>query len=420
MKVMISKGSKDTSISVPSSKSLSHRALIAASLSASKTRLYNIVDNKDTQATMGCLKALGVSFEKAADALVVHGKFPLSYPKDKLDCFESGSTLRFLIPLAATLSKEVRFIGQGRLLQRPQNVYEDIFCEKGMMFLHHADEILVKGPLQSGKYTLDGNVSSQFVTGMLMSLPLAQSDSILTVKEPFASRSYVDLTLDILNKAHITIESKGNTFLIPGGQTYALETYTVPGDDSQMAFFAAKGLLATKPLNVINIEHDSKQGDHVIIDYLQKMGAKTEKIENGYRFYPSRLHAAQLDLEDCPDLGPILFALAATIPSTTHFLHTKRLKMKESDRITAMKEELEKIGAIVKEEDDEVWVTGVSQIKDGVQFDGHNDHRIVMALSILASLTNKTTIQGAQAISKSYPTFFEDLEKSGCHVVIER
>lgn len=412
----IIKGSQlqPSSISLPSSKSLSHRALITASLANGTSVIHGLTDSADTLATKRCMERLGAKFEKNGTDIIVHGISSFQYDGTDCDCGESGSTLRFLIPIFALLNQEITFVGHGKLMQRPQSVYEEIFAKQNLLFERIDNKLSLQGPLASGKYVVKGNVSSQFMSGLLFALPLLKKDSILEIEAPFESSSYVGLTLDSLKHAGIQIKQEGLTYYIPGNQTYQPFDCTVEGDDSQMAFFAEAACIQNVPIDVCNVRHDSIQGDHVIVDIIKRMGGNVEEIENGYRFSGNQLKGCQIDLADCPDLGPALFALASQCEGTTTFINAGRLRIKESDRIACMEEELRKLGVAISSTEDVVTIHGKKGISTDVMLYGHNDHRIVMSLSMLASLTEKQIIiDGAEAVNKSYPRFFEDYVKIG-------
>lgn len=400
-------------VSLPSSKSLSHRALIAAALANGDSFIQGISESKDTKATMNVLEHLGISFERNDSGILVHGcggKF--NYDGEVLDCNESGSTLRFLIPLAS-LCGNVSFCGHGRLMERPQTVYEDIYKEHHLLFEKEDGKLSVKGPLPADIYTVKGDISSQFITGLLFTLPLLNADSVIQILPPFESASYVDLTLDTLRRSSIQFEKNDLIIKIPGNQIYQPIQCKVEGDDSQMAFFCELGLIQHRAVSVLNVNHDSHQGDHVIIDIAKRMGATVEEIENGYLFNAKELKATEIDLQDCPDLGPALFALATQCKGTTTFIHCERLRIKESDRIEAMECELRKLGCNISSSGGTVTVTGPTTIRQHVRLNGHNDHRIVMSLAMLATLSDDIIIEGSEAVEKSYPCFFEDLRKMG-------
>lgn len=404
-------------ITLPSSKSLTHRAFISASLANGTSIIHAISQSQDIEATISVLMHGGVHFEKKGSDVIVHGVSKLHYDGSVLDCNESGSTLRFLIPLFALSEQEVSFTGHGKLMDRPQSVYESIFQEKGLSFVKKENKYFVVGPLMSGNYTMQGNVSSQFISGMLFALPLLEGDSTIDILPPFESSSYVGLTIDTLQQYGIHIEQNGKMYHIIGKQVYQPKECTVAGDDSQMAFFAFEALIHQVPLDLLNLRHDSQQGDHVIIDIIRQMGGEVTEIANGYRIGGCLQKAATIDLADCPDLGPALFALASQCEGTTTFLNVARLRMKESDRIACMEEELTKMGCCISSDNNTVTVQGRTKVLGNCVVNGHHDHRIVMALAILATIADgPVTIEGSEAINKSYPNFFDDLGKTGVDI----
>ena len=416
MEKMIKKGQyRKAEVTLPPSKSLSHRVVIAAALADGVSTIANLGDSKDITATKDALRHLGITFTEG-DILRVEGKAQWALDGQIVDCNESGSTLRFLIPIFSLRPDLTTFTGRGRLMERPQNVYQQLWRERGLMFTQKDAFLRVQGPLRAGTFTMDGNVSSQFVSGLLFALPLCEGDSKIVVRKPFESSSYVGLTLDVLAKAGIEIDTDGYTFYIKGGQHYHPAHYVVPGDDSQMVFFAACALLYGIPVDILGADQHSKQGDHVLLEHMQAFGGKVAPIRGGYRISPGEHHGACIDLGDCPDLGPMLFALASQMPGKTVFKHCMRLRMKESDRIECMEEELRKLGCQITSHGGTVTVEGKPGIISGQVLDGHNDHRIVMALSVLAGIGEGTRITGAEAITKSYPGFFEDLAKIGVEI----
>ncbi|MGM9942393.1 MAG: 3-phosphoshikimate 1-carboxyvinyltransferase [Bulleidia sp.] len=401
-------------ISLPSSKSLSHRALITAALACGTSRIHGIADSQDIQATMRAMEMLGACFTWVEDTITVQGigEKP-DFKEGVVDCGESGSTLRFLIPLFALYDRETVLTGHGKLMERPQNVYQKLFAENGLKFEQEGSFLHIAGPLKAGHYTIAGDVSSQFFTGLLFSLPLCDGDSIIDIIPPFESASYVNLTLSALHRAGIRAERNGLQLIIPGNQHYQPFEARVEGDDSQMAFYAEMALIHGKPVEVGNVRHDSIQGDHVIVDLVRQFGGKVEETNAGYRFTCDHIHAVHADLSDCPDLGPALFALATQAEGTSVFTGCQRLRIKESDRIACMEEELHKLGCDMVSDSDTVRITGKTTLKEHVLLHGHNDHRLVMALSVLASLSNGCIIEDAQAVNKSYPRFFEDYRACG-------
>lgn len=406
-------------ISLPSSKSLSHRALITAALATGVSKIDGVAISKDIEATMRAMSALGASFTVNGNTITVKGAGSLLKSDGVVDCGESGSTLRFLIPLFALLEKETVFTGHGKLMERPQSVYEELFEKQGLQFEKDGSFLKVKGPLHGGYFSLPGDVSSQFFSGLLFALPLCKEDSVIEILAPFESSSYVNLTIEALRKAGVQATLKDDILHIPGNQTYHSFETTVEGDDSQMAFYAEMALIHQAEVEVGNVSHDSMQGDHIIIDFACQSGAKVIETEKGYLFAGGHGKAITADLSNCPDLGPALFALATQLEGTSVFTGCGRLRIKESDRIACMEEELRKLGCDISSKGDQVTVKGKTELNRNVILHGHNDHRIVMALAVLASISDGCIIEDGQAVSKSYPHFFDDFRACGmeceCH-----
>ena len=414
MKAIIGRADKSPAeIRIPSSKSLSHRYLIAAALADGRSVLNDLADNDDITATVDCLRKLGAVIVREDDSTLVRGIGGLlNHDDSMIDCRESGSTLRFLLPLFAQSGRECIFTGRGRLMERPQTVYEDLY-EMRMS----EGEIRVRGQLKPGRYEIRGDISSQFITGLMFLLPLLNGDSVIEVGEPFESRSYVQLTADVLAEFGIRIMLEGNTITIPGFQKYHPVTDTVSGDDSQAVFFAALAVLNNRQITVSGMNHDSHQGDHQFIEIFRNAGVTVDSVTGGYSFAADGFRGMEASLKDCPDLGPMLFAMACRATGDSHFTDVRRLRMKESDRIAAMEEELRKLGCEISSDENSVWIKGKSSLKGDEELDGHGDHRIVMALAVLASsIDGETVINGAEAVNKSYPDFFEDLKKTGAEV----
>ena len=253
-------------ISLPSSKSLSHRALITAALATGVSKIDGVAISKDIEATMRAMSALGASFTVNGNTITVKGAGSLLKSDGVVDCGESGSTLRFLIPLFALLEKETVFTGHGKLMERPQSVYEELFEKQSLQFEKDGSFLKVKGPLHGGYFSLPGDVSSQFFSGLLFALPLCKEDSVIEILAPFESSSYVNLTIEALRKAGVQATLKDDILHIPGNQTYHSFETTVEGDDSQMAFYAEMALIHQAEVELGNVSHDSMQGYHIIID----------------------------------------------------------------------------------------------------------------------------------------------------------
>ena len=412
---IISADREKSDVWVPSSKSYAHRLLIAAALCDGASKIDHLDLNDDIRTTISCLEQLGAKIDLYGDEAVVFGVKDLSgYNGELVDCHESGSTLRFLLPLFVQSGKTARFTGKGKLLQRPESVYEELYEH----FEKKEDCIEVAGPLSAGTFRIKGNISSQFVTGLLYLLPLLEKDSVLEIIPPVESKPYIDMTLDVLMDAGIRIKREGYTIYIEGNQKYEPIDQTVIGDDSQAAFFVAESLLLNKEMDLHNVIHESLQGDHEIFDIAKMFHAEVHAISRGYKIVPSgELLARNIDIMDCPDLGPMLIAICTQATGISQIVHAKRLRIKESDRILSMEQELRKLGCTVFSDENNVFIDGPTKIKGGVELEGHNDHRIVMALSILATVAEEPiVINGAEAINKSYPNFFADLKSTGVEV----
>ena len=336
-----------------------------------------------------------------------------------VDCGQSASTLRFLIPVFAMTGKKTLFRGHGGLMKRPLDVYRDIFQKQDLHFELHDNVLEIQGPLKAGSYEIDGSISSQFTTGLLSALALTKEECTVTIRPPFASAPYVALTMDVLEKSGIRTIRDDLRISIPAGQSFHPFEMTMAGDDSQAAFFAALAMIRKTPLTITNLDRNSRQADHVIKDLIRQSGGTVIETEDGCRFEPGMLKAVEADLINCPDLGPVLFALASQAEGKSVFRNTAGLRLKESDRIAAMKSEMEKLGCIIRSDENNVYVEGPCTLNGSAVLDGHHDHRIVMALSVLASDTMNTVIEGAETVSKSWPDFFEALGACGVSVRCE-
>lgn len=405
-------------ITIPPSKSLAHRAIICACLAPGRSVISNIDYSVDIRATIEGMRHLGASIKEDKDTLFIDGIETFQYDGDVVNCHESGSTLRFFLPLFSLTGKRATFSGSKRLIERPQNVYEMLFQEQGIDFVRTYPNIIIDGRLKPGELTLKGNVSSQFITGLLFALPLLEADSKIHIEPPFESRSYVDLTIQMLKRFQIIVEYEdAYTLAIKGNQQYQPTDVLVEGDYSQLVFWASLGIL-NHSVETHGLDLHSLQGDKKTIDIFQSMNAGIKVLDDGYQFCPGTLNGTVIDLNDCPDLGPMLFALATQANGKTTFQNAGRLRIKESDRIEAMETELKKLGCSISSTFGTVTITGPVKLQGNVTLHGHNDHRIVMALSILATIADEPiTIDDAQAISKSYPGFFKDL--ASCGIFIE-
>lgn len=398
-----------------SSKSDAHRLLIGAALADKPTVLFCNVLSEDIRATAECLRALGANIEYGENEITVEPITRDTAETAQLDCGESGSTLRFLLPVVSALGKNGVFSGKGRLPERPVTDLRNAMGEHGVIFSPPwVFPIETKGQLTAGKFTLKGNVSSQYVTGLLFALPLLPDDSEIELLPPVESKAYIDMTLSTLHTFGIAVETAGNTYKIRGGQAYkSPETVTVDGDWSNAAFFLAAGALGA-PVTVTGLNLHSVQGDKAILDVLLKMGAKIEVDGDAVTVSPAPLKGVQIDASGIPDLVPILSVAAAACESgATTVTNAARLRIKECDRLAAVNECLTNLGVVCAETDDGLVIWGGEGIRGGDVF-GFNDHRMVMSMAIAATVAReKTTIREAQAVRKSYPHFFADFEKLG-------
>ena len=385
------------SIDAPPSKSMAHRYLIGAALSGQNCTLRGIDYSEDILATIDCLKALGAKITTDNDTVTVEPDDFMQVGNPVLSCRESGSTLRFFIPLALCLGKTVTLTGSERLMERPLLVYEEICREKGFAFKKDKNSVTLCGKLESGCYKIRGDISSQFITGLIFALVYLGKDSKIEIEPPFESRSYVNLTISALASFGIDVSFTDDlTLEIKGSKTRSFSG-KIEGDYSNAAFLDAFNHLDSK-IRINNLNPASLQGDRVYAEYF-------DKISNG---------TPTLDISDCPDLAPVLFALAA-LKNGAVFVGTDRLKIKESDRGLAMHEELKKLGGGLVFGNNSITVPKQELRYTEETLDGHNDHRIVMALSVILSKTGGK-IAGAEAVKKSYPKFFEDIISLGAKV----
>ena len=395
-------------IKAPPSKSLSHRALICASLAKGESTITNIAYSEDILATISALELLGAKFEKHDNKLIVKGTRRIKTPNKAINCNESGSTLRFLIPIFSLTNKEILFTGSKSLIKRPQSIYKEIFKKDGNTFKLKDNNIMVNGSVKAREYLLKGNVSSQFFTGLMFSLPLLEEDSTIIVDGTLESKGYIDLTIRTLEEFGIEILELENGYFIKGNQSYEPRNFKIEGDYSQAAFYLVGGVL-NGLIKVSDLEHESFQGDKAIIDVIKSMRGKVIYMENGFITESSPTIGTTIDLSDFPDLGPIIALLGSLSEGKTRITNASRLRIKESDRIESTVRTLKALGANISSTKDEIIIKGKTALKGGVTVDSFNDHRIAMMVSIAASLSKeKVILTNANAVSKSYPNFFED------------
>ena len=400
MKIRIEKGRAKGTVTAPPSKSMAHRLLILAGLSGESCIVHGISDSQDILATLDCLNALGVRCEKSGDTVTLEGiDITKAAARKALNCRESGSTLRFFIPIALMTGQETEFFGSERLFERPLGIYEEICKESGFEFQRKKVGIRVCGKLKPGVFGMDGNISSQFITGLLLVLPLLAGDSRIILRPPVESRSYIDMTIEALRIFGAEAKWDGeNEITVKGRQRYFAKEVFTEGDYSNGAFFEALNFMGGY-VKIENLRENSLQGDKVYKDLFARLKSPGAKI----------------DISDCPDLGPVLMAAAASCGLGAKFMGTDRLKIKESSRGEVMARELRKFGAKVMEGENEIDIEPCSLSAPESCLDGHNDHRIVMAEAVLLTKTGGV-LEGAEAVNKSFPDFFEKLSSLGIEV----
>lgn len=382
-------------ITAPPSKSYAHRALICAGLANGKSKISNISFSDDIKATLECLTALGAKIEIQANTAEITGINDYSAFKSAvLNCNESGSTLRFFIPICLLSEDEITLNGTQKLISRPLSVYEDIASDQGILFQKELNSVKVKGRIKPCSFSVKGNISSQFISGLLFALPLLEKNSEINIIPPFESKPYVDMTVAILKEFGIDIEYSDLNIKVKGNQQYRAQNLTVEGDWSNAAFLYAFRACGAD-VNVLGVDMHSSQGDKICLKYFNA-------LKSG---------VPELDLTDCPDLAPIMFAFAG-VNNGAEFTGTDRLRFKESDRISCMQTELEKFGIKLLVGDNRVSIDSSEFHAPSFEIYGHNDHRIVMANAFLLCKTGGK-IQGFEAVKKSFPDFFDVIMKAG-------
>ena len=398
---------------------MAHRAVLCAALAVGRSHITHLEFSKDISATLSAAAQLCAAVDTGADDATVQGLghfLPLTAP---VDCCESGSTLRFLIPIASLTGQLVTFTGRGRLMERPQSVYETLYREQNLRFEQSPAGLTVEGALTPGDYRLAGNVSSQFISGLLFALPLLAGTSTLRLLPPVESRSYIDMTRAV--QAAFGVESRWldeTTLEISGGQEYHPCDYTVEGDYSQAAFPAVLGAVQGG-VTLKGLSADTLQGDAAILGILRRCGAELSVTDEGIRLGKAPLRGTDIDLADCPDLGPVLMVLGLLCEGTTVIRNAERLRLKESDRIAAMEAELRTCGGVLESDGGTITVHGCAERlhAPAAPLHGHNDHRVVMSLAVLALSTGiPLTVDDAEAIQKSWPGFFADAAPLGVEV----
>lgn len=408
-------------VKVPPSKNLSHRAIICASLGAEKSTIENLYLSYDIMATIEAMETLGAKIvKKDNNTINVWGMFNLESKRKlvrDIDCNESVSTLRFSIPISLLFNGITKFIGKGDLGDKPLDAYFDIFKEQGIKYNNIEDglNMIVKGNLKPGEFNMEGDVNSQFITGLLFTLPLLDGNSKINITKEIKSRAYIDLTIDCMKDFGVYIENNNyKEFIITGNQNYKGKTYKLEGDYSKAAFYLVANILGSD-VGIENLNKESAQGDKIIIEILERMGVEFYKEGNIIKNKPiEEIKGTIIDSTEWPENIPILILAAALAKGKTKIINLKNLKNKDYDRIKNICNELKKLGANIEETEEGLVIEGVSELKGGADCFSFNDDIIAMTLAI-ASTVCKEDIRliGYEDAHKSYPNFFEDFKMLG-------
>lgn len=410
------------SIQVPPSKSVSHRAIISAALAKGASTIKNVLLSEDMMATCQALESLGaaITYHKEGDhrfSLRIDGTGTISLKKDQIDCNESGSTLRFLIPLLLLQDQAVTITGKGGLASRPLKPYYLIFEQKGITYKQLEEgknlPLVLDGQLGPGIYHLDGNVSSQFITGLMFALPLLAGDSQIWISGALESKPYIDITLAVLRDFGIEIKEEGQQkYKIKGNQSYRARDYRVEGDFSQGAFWLVAGTIGQE-INCLDLKLQSCQGDKAILEIIKKMGGDISYEGGQVVARPAKTKGTTIDVSQCPDLVPILGVLASMSEGESRMIRGERLRFKESDRLATTADLINRLGGQARETPDGLVISGIEGFS-GKPVESHSDHRIAMAAAIASIRTDGPfVLAGAEAVNKSYPHFWEDFKSLG-------
>lgn len=403
-------------VTAPPSKSYLHRAIICASLSKGKSVIKNILIGDDIQQTIEAFRSLGVQITYLDNQLIVESTGVLAFKENHaIHCLESGSTMRFLIPLL-TNNLGVEFHGKASLLKRPLNLYEKIFSQQNNQFIRLDDFVFVKGTIKPDTYLIDDDSSSQYISGLLFALPLLSESSTIKINKYFQSRKYIDMTIFMLEQFGIQIiQESENIFIIPGNQKYQPTNIEIESDYSQAAFFMV-GAALNGNVQFNNMTIDSLQPDRELLNILENSGSHISYKDNQFSIQKSDIDIKKINLAQTIDLGPVLFFLASQCSDDTLITHYQRLKYKESNRLENMLVILNKMNVSYD------FIEGDLMIKSNHHFtlgtiDSYGDHRIAMAVAIIATMSKEPTIiQNMEVINKSYPTFLIDLEQLGIKI----
>ena len=404
-------------VKIPPSKSDVHRAIICAALAKGVSTVSPVAFSEDISATIDCIKALGAEVSVDGDKLTINSTKIFENKTAVFDCRESGSTVRFFIPVAAAGGVNGTFNGKGRLPQRPLGVYTDLLPKHGVECITSGGlPFEIKGQLASGKFDVPGDISSQFITGLLFALPLLDGDSVIHLTSPLQSKGYIDMTISVQKQFGVEIDVDGEDYIIKGNQKYKPCDYITEGDWSQAAFFLVGGAIGGD-VTAEGVKKDSFQGDKEIVELLKRFGADVEQGDYSVRCKAGNLRAIDIDASQIPDLVPILAVCASFAEGTTRIYNAERVRLKESDRLAAISDCLNGCGGNVAETEDGLLIKGAESIRGGFA-EGYNDHRIVMSMAIAALRSeSEIVISDRESIAKSYNEFFKDYNLIGGVVI---
>ena len=405
-------------VEIPPSKSYLHRAIICGTLSGTPSKISPVIYSDDIMATINAMKCLGADIDVLENSIKIN-RFTPSKNSVEINCLDSGSTLRFLIPLVAALGIQTTFLLGKSLANRPILPYLESLSKHGLKFAYkEKSELTVSGKLNPGKFFIPGKISSQFISGLMMALPILQSDSEIILTSDLESYSYVNITMEVMKKFGIGVAKINQGYYISCLQKYISLDFFVEGDWSQAAFFLVAGAVGGN-IVVKNLKINSLQGDKAIVEILYKMGAKIRCFESFIEVCGGDLKGIIIDAKNIPDLVPIICVAAACAEGTTKIHNVKRLKFKECDRLNAICQELGKLGVDIREEENCITINGRNNLHSGCVW-SHEDHRILMSLAIISTRNlGVTEIIDANCVKKSYPNFFEIFKQLGgeAHVI---
>ena len=403
-------------VTVIPSKSVAHRVIISAALSEEPTEIVCKASSRDIEATLDCVSALGAKVERRGGSIFITPQ--KSEGRARLDCAECGSTLRFLIPVAATLPREIELCGSGRLSERPILPLLECLSANGAEFSYSGTlPFTMRGGLRCGTFRIAGDISSQFISGLIFALPTLSGDSVVEIEGKLESSKYIDMTIDAVSAFGIKVERNGNTIKIQGNRKYTSpKKVVVEGDWSNAAFWAVLGAFSKEGITCRGVNNKSLQGDRAILEILKKFGAGVEVQEDFFTVRNGSLCACDIDAAEIPDLVPVLSVLAAVSEGETRIYNAYRLRIKESDRIETTVAMINALGGDARVEDDDIFIRGKKTLSGGC-VNAENDHRIAMSAAVAAAVCNGTVeIIGAEAVNKSYGNFYEEYEKLGANL----